>query len=84
MQPICAIKDRRAPIFVMSDYRAVFDGTPMEFTRYLIKEHSVAGIPPETFYGKEHAHLGQGYIRFAFCKSDEMLAQVQERLAKLA
>jgi len=37
MQPICAIKGPQGTYFVMSDYRAVFDGTPMEFTRYLIK-----------------------------------------------
>lgn len=69
--------------FVMVDYTSVFAGTPLEFTRYLTKEIGVACIPPETFYGSEHAHIGQGYVRFAFCKSDEMLQQVQERLAHL-
>ena len=70
--------------FVMVDYTSVFNGTPFEFTRYLTKEIGVACIPPESFYGSEHAHLGQGYVRFAFCKSDEMLQQVHERLARLA
>ncbi len=69
--------------FVMVDYSSVFTGTPFEFTRYLTKEIGVACIPPETFYGIEHAQLGQGYVRFAFCKSDEMLQQVQVRLARL-
>ncbi len=69
--------------FVMADYSNVFAGTPIEFTRYLVKEIGVACIPPESFYGPEHAHIGHGYVRFAFCKSDEMLQQVQERLAKL-
>jgi N-succinyldiaminopimelate aminotransferase len=69
--------------FVMANYSDVFDGTPLEFTRYLTKDIGVACIPPESFYSQEHAHIGQGYVRFAFCKSDEMLQQAGERLAKL-
>jgi N-succinyldiaminopimelate aminotransferase len=68
----------------MADYSNVFNGTPLEFTRYLTKEVGVACIPPESFYGQEHAQIGQGYVRFAFCKSDEMLQEVKERLSKLA
>ncbi len=69
--------------FVMADYSGVFDGTPLEFTRYLTKDIGVACIPPESFYSQEHAHIGHGYVRFAFCKSDDMLKQAGERLAKL-
>src|SRR5581483_9815163 len=69
--------------FVMADYSDIFDGTPLEFTRYLVKEAGVACIPPESFYSQQHASIGHGYARFAFCKSDEMLEQVKERLAKL-
>ena len=69
--------------FVMADYSDVFDGTPLEFTRYLTKDMGVACIPPESFYSQEHAHIGHGYVRFAFCKSDKMLQQAGERLAKL-
>ena len=69
--------------FVMADYSDVFDGTPLEFTRYLTKDIGVACIPPESFYSHEHAHIGHGYVRFAFCKSDEMLKETGERMAKL-
>ena len=69
--------------FVMADYSDVFDGSPLEFTRHLIKEIGVACIPPESFYSQEHAHIGHGYVRFAFCKSDEMLQEAGERLARL-
>lgn len=69
--------------FVLADYSDTFDGTPMEFTRYLIQEIGVACIPLEPFYGLEHVHVGRGYVRFAFCKSDELLRQVKERLVKL-
>jgi N-succinyldiaminopimelate aminotransferase len=69
--------------FVMADYSDVFHGTPLEFTRYLTKEIGVACIPPESFYSQAHAHIGHGYVRFAFCKSNEMLQEAAERLAKL-
>ena len=69
--------------FIMADYSSVFDGTPMECTRYLTKGIGVACIPPESFYSQQHAHIGHGYVRFAFCKSDDMLRQAQDRLAKL-
>ena len=69
--------------FIMADYSHLFTGTPLEFTRHLTREIGVACIPPESFYSQQHAHIGNGYVRFAFCKSDEMLGQVQERLSKL-
>jgi N-succinyldiaminopimelate aminotransferase len=69
--------------FMMADYSQVFNGTPMEFTHYLVKEVGVPCIPPESFYSQEHRNIGHGYVRFAFCKSDDILQQVKERLAKL-
>jgi N-succinyldiaminopimelate aminotransferase len=69
--------------FALADFSDVFNGTSVEFTRYLTKEIGVACIPPETFYGAEHAHIGRNYVRFAFCKSDELLQQVKERLTRL-
>ncbi|HEU5382634.1 MAG TPA: aminotransferase class I/II-fold pyridoxal phosphate-dependent enzyme [Ktedonobacteraceae bacterium] len=69
--------------FMLADYSAVFQGNPAEFARYLTREIGVACIPPSSFYSPEHAHLSQGYARFAFCKSDEMLIQVQQRLKRL-
>jgi N-succinyldiaminopimelate aminotransferase len=69
--------------FVMANYMHVFNGSPTDCTRFLTKELGVACIPPETFYSTEHASLCNGYIRFAFCKSDAMLSQVQQRLATL-
>ena len=67
--------------FLMANYSGIFDGTPLEFTRYLTKDIGVACIPPESFYSAQHAHIGDGYVRFAFCKSDDMLGDVRERLA---
>jgi N-succinyldiaminopimelate aminotransferase len=69
--------------FMLADFSHVFKGTQLEFTHYLIQEIGVACIPVAPFYGAEHASIGQNYIRFTFCKSDELLLQTQERMAKL-
>jgi N-succinyldiaminopimelate aminotransferase len=69
--------------YVLAKFSDIFKGSPLDFTHFLIKEIGVACIPPETLYSREHAHIGHDYVRFAFCKGDEMLQQVRERLAKL-
>jgi N-succinyldiaminopimelate aminotransferase len=69
--------------FVLADYTPFFQGTSSEFARYLTREIGVACIPTEPFYSPEHAAIGQGYVRLAFCKSDETLIQVQQRFQKL-
>lgn len=69
--------------FVMADFAEVFDGDDIEFARYLTSEHGVACIPPTFFYSTEHAHMASTQARFAFCKSDEMLHAVGDRLAGL-
>lgn len=69
--------------FVLADFSPIFRGTPFEFTRYLIQKIGVACIPPELFYGQEHAHIGENYVRFAFCKSDALLEEVHTRFARL-
>ena len=69
--------------FIMADFSNIFHGSSLAFTQYLIQEVGIAGIPPDTFYGREHAHIGKNYIRFAFCKSDTLLQQASMRLAQL-
>ncbi|MFO7321190.1 MAG: aminotransferase class I/II-fold pyridoxal phosphate-dependent enzyme [Chloroflexota bacterium] len=69
--------------FVMADFSDVFDGDSVAFARYLTTEIGVACIPPGFFYTPEHAHLARTQARFAFCKSDDTLAEAGERLAKL-
>jgi N-succinyldiaminopimelate aminotransferase len=69
--------------FVLADFSDIFAGTSLEFAHYLVKEIGVASIPPDSLYSEPHAHLGQKYVRFSFCKSDESLLLAKERLAKL-
>lgn len=69
--------------FVMADFSRVFNGPSAEFARFMASQIGVAGIPPETFYGPQHQHIAHNYIRFAFCKSDDLLSNVQQRLTRL-
>lgn len=69
--------------FVMADFSAVFDGDDMAFSRYLIEQIGVAGIPPSFFYSEGNRHIGSRHLRFAFCKNDDTLRAAVERLARL-
>jgi N-succinyldiaminopimelate aminotransferase len=69
--------------FVMADFSGVFDGDDLEFARYLTTEIGVACIPPTFFYSTDHAHMASTQARFAFCKSDDTLKEVAQRLSRL-
>ncbi|GAB1421898.1 pyridoxal phosphate-dependent aminotransferase [Anaerolineales bacterium] len=69
--------------FVVSDFSEVFKGTDREFSTYLIKEIGVACIPTTAFFTPEHHHITDQFVRFSFCKTDELLALASTRLAKL-
>jgi N-succinyldiaminopimelate aminotransferase len=40
----------------------------------------VVAVPTVVFYSAPDAHLGRHLVRFAFCKSDAVLAEAVERL----
>lgn len=50
------------------------------FCKRLVHEAKVASIPPSVFYTPEHAASVHGLARFAFCKTDPVLAAGVERL----
>jgi N-succinyldiaminopimelate aminotransferase len=53
------------------------------FSKRLLLDHGVASIPPSVFYSREHASDVAGLTRFAFCKTDAVLAAAAERLGRL-
>lgn len=53
------------------------------FCRRLTIEAKVAAIPPSVFYSAAHAPSARSLARFAFCKSDPVLAEAARRLAML-
>jgi kynurenine aminotransferase len=46
-------------------------------------ERSVRANGKQQFYCDEHAHIGENFARFAFCKDPELLHAAGKRLLKL-
>ena len=69
--------------FAMADIRPFGFPDDFEFCRHLTREVGVAAIPPSAFYGEAHRREGSAMARFAFCKTDEVLAAAEQRLAGL-
>jgi aspartate/methionine/tyrosine aminotransferase len=64
--------------YVMADFSDLSDLPDDAFAHWLTKEHGVAPVPGSSFYSR--APLGRHAVRFAFCKTDQMLAQAASRL----
>lgn len=74
-----------ATYFATVDVRPVQpDGDGLAFCRALPARAGVVAVPTGVFYGPEHAHLGRHLVRFAFCKSDEVLGEAVRRLEEMA
>jgi N-succinyldiaminopimelate aminotransferase len=69
--------------FAMADIRPFGFADDFEFCRHLTREVGVAAIPPSAFYGEAHRADGRAMARFAFCKTDAVLAAAKQRLAAL-
>ncbi|KAJ2748511.1 arylformamidase, partial [Coemansia nantahalensis] len=58
-------------------------GDNFKLLYYFIREFGVSGIPPTEFYSDAHKTLAKDYIRFAFCKPNEVLEEAARRLQKV-
>ena len=67
--------------YVMADFSSLSALPDDQFSKWLTAEHGVAPVPGSSFYSK--AELGRTQVRFAFCKTEEMLEQAVERLQRL-
>jgi len=67
--------------YIMTDISAFGFDNDVEFTRYLVQEIGVAGVPGSSFY-RDPARA-RTKLRFCFCKRDETLDEAERRLAKL-
>ncbi|AHJ66645.1 Aspartate aminotransferase [Granulibacter bethesdensis CGDNIH4] len=57
--------------FLIADYRRLgFEADDMAFCRLLVEKAGVAAIPVAAFYDRD---APQGFVRFAFCKRNEVL-----------
>ena len=67
--------------FVMTDIRSLGFDDDVAFCRMLPEKIGVAAIPPSSFYVNQHE--GKHLVRWAFCKTDEVLDEGLRRLQKL-
>ena len=65
--------------YVMTDFSALSDLPDEAFAAWLTKDVGVAPVPGSSFYSRPE--LGRRQVRFAFCKTTEMLEEAARRLA---
>lgn len=65
--------------FVQTDIRPLGLTDGLELTRRLPELAGVVAIPTQVFY--DHQEKGRHYVRFAFCKRDEVIDAAVERLS---
>ncbi len=68
--------------FIMADSSALGYKDDIALCDDMPKRFGVAAIPPTAFYCDEHKYLAKNLVRFAFCKTDEMLIEAAKRLSK--
>jgi aminotransferase len=64
--------------YVLADFTGLSELSDVEFSYWLTKEIGVTPVPGSSFY-RDKA-MGKGFVRFAFCKTNELLRQAGERL----
>jgi len=67
--------------YVLTDFSALSDLPDDEFAKWLTAEHGVAPVPGSSFYSRPE--LGRKEVRFAFCKTDDLLQEAARRLTSL-
>lgn len=68
--------------FVQTDIRPLGFTDGLELTRRLPELAGVVAIPTQVFY--DHAERGSHFVRFAFCKKDEVIDEAADRLKRLS
>ena len=67
--------------YVLADCSAISDLPDDEFSFWLTKEIGVAPVPGSSFFSRPE--LGRRLVRFAFCKTEDMLREAAQRLARI-
>ena len=74
------VENPRGTYFVSADFNALgFNGDDVAFCRHITMEAGVTAIPISAFYEN---HGPDTFVRFAFCKRDDVLAEALGRLAR--
>jgi aminotransferase len=76
------IYEPRGAYYVMTDIATLTGEDDVTFTRRLIADPGVAGVPGSSFYSRPE--LGRTKVRFAFPKRLETLQAAADRLSRLS
>src|SRR5690606_34717651 len=68
--------------YVMADFSAISAEDDYTFAKRLITQAGVGSVPGSSFYHSEGA--GRSLVRFVFCKREDTLREVGERLKEFA
>ncbi|MDH4130717.1 MAG: aminotransferase class I/II-fold pyridoxal phosphate-dependent enzyme, partial [Gemmatimonadota bacterium] len=64
--------------YILADFSALSDLDDAAFAHWLARERGVAPVPGSSFFSR--AELGRRYVRFVFCKTDDLLVEAAARL----
>jgi aspartate/methionine/tyrosine aminotransferase len=67
--------------YVLADFSDLSELPDDQFAYWLTREIGVAPVPGSSFFSR--ADLGRRLVRFAFCKTEELLHEAARRLARL-
>ncbi len=67
--------------YILADFSGLSDRPDDEFSEWLTREIGVAPVPGSSFF-RDPAD-GRHLVRFAFCKTEELLEQAAERLLRI-
>jgi len=67
--------------YVLADFSSVSPLPDDEFSVWLTKEIGVAPVPGASFFSRPE--LGRRLVRFAFCKTEDLLQEAARRLARV-
>jgi aminotransferase len=65
--------------YILADFSALSDLDDTAFAHWLARERGVAPVPGSSFFSRPE--LGRRFVRFVFCKTDDLLVEAAARLA---
>ena len=67
--------------YIMTDISSLTDLDDVQFVQKLVKEYRIAAVPGSSFYHAPQA--GRRFVRFAFCKSLDVLEEAAQRILRI-
>jgi aspartate/methionine/tyrosine aminotransferase len=64
--------------YILADFSGLSDLPDTDFALWLARERGVASVPGSSFFSRPE--LGRRYVRFVFCKTDDLLIEAAARL----